>query len=103
MTNKMSNKKLPLFCFLTQTFTSVLPVTSFDYMYRNEQRKRLLKLLQRVKIIYSFSQFVSNLFQIYHFKLAYVVLHMAVKNFSKPTSKNGEISRFNRSLLKESF
>ena len=39
----------------------------------------------------------------YHFKLAYVVLQMAVKDFSKPTSENGEICRFNRSLLIESF
>ena len=29
---------------------------------------------------------------LYDFKLAYVVLHMAVKD---PTSKNGEIGRFN--------
>ena len=35
----------------------------------------------------------------YYFKLAYVVLHMAVKEFFKPTSKNGETGRFNRSLL----
>ena len=35
--------------------------------------------------------------------LAYVVLQMAVKEFSKPTSKNGNIGRFNRSLLRESF
>ena len=27
----------------------------------------------------------------YHFKLTYVVLHMAVKEFSKPISKRGEI------------
>ena len=40
------------------------------------------------------SQSVSNLF--HHFKLAYVVLR---KEFLKPTSKNGEIGRFNRSLL----
>ena len=39
----------------------------------------------------------------YHFKLAYVVLQMAVKDFSKPASINGEIARFNRSLLIESF
>ena len=39
----------------------------------------------------------------YRFKLAYVVLHMAVKEFSKPTSKNEEIGRFNRSLITESF
>ena len=32
---------------------------------------------------------------LYHSKLAYVVLHMAVKEFSKPTSKNGEIGHFN--------
>ena len=36
---------------------------------------------------------------LYHFKLAYVVLHMAVKEFSKPTSKNGEIGPFNLSLF----
>ena len=39
----------------------------------------------------------------YHFKLCYVVLHMVVKEFSKPSFKNGEIGRFNRSLLMESF
>ena len=39
----------------------------------------------------------------YHFKFAYVVLQMPVKEFSKPTSNNGEIGRFNRSLLIESF
>ena len=32
-----------------------------------------------------------------------VVLQMAVKKFSKLTSKNGEIGRFNQSLLTESF
>ena len=37
-----------------------------------------------------------------YFKVAYVVLQVAVKD-SKPTSKNGEIGRFNRSLLIESF
>ena len=31
----------------------------------------------------------------YHFKLAYVILQMAVKEFSKTTSKNVEIGRFN--------
>ena len=36
-------------------------------------------------------------------KLAYVVLQMAVNNFSKSTSKNGEIGRFNRSLLMKSI
>ena len=32
---------------------------------------------------------------LYHFKLAFVVLHMAVKNFLTPTTINGEIDRFN--------
>ena len=36
----------------------------------------------------------------HYFKLAYVVLS---KNLSKPTSKNGEMGRFNPSLLAESF
>ena len=31
----------------------------------------------------------------YHFKLAYVILQMAVKEFSKPTSKYGDIGHFN--------
>ena len=39
----------------------------------------------------------------YHLKLAYVVLQMAVKEFLKPTSNNGEIGGFNQSLLIESF
>ena len=30
---------------------------------------------------------------LYHFKLAYVVLHMVGKGFSKPTSERGEIGR----------
>ena len=30
---------------------------------------------------------------LYYFKLAYLTLHMAVKEFSKSTSKNGEIGR----------
>ena len=38
-------------------------------------------IIQRVKIAHSFLQFVSNLFHFYHFKLAYVVLHVAVKEF----------------------
>ena len=36
----------------------------------------------------------------YYFKFAYVVL---LKNFLKPTFKNGDIGRFNWSLLIESF
>ena len=39
---------------------------------------------------------------LYRFKFAYVVLHICLsKNFSKPTSRNGEMDSFNRSLLIE--
>ena len=38
-----------------------------------------------------------------HFKFANVVLLMTVKEVFKTTSKNGEIGRFNKSLLIESF
>ena len=38
----------------------------------------------------------------YHFRLAYVVQQMAVKEFFETTSKSGEIGRFNRSLFMES-
>ena len=58
--------------------------------------------MQRVKIAYLYLQSVKSV-PSYHFKLAYVVLQMAVKEFSKPTSKNGEIGHFNQSLLIESF
>ena len=40
-----------------------------------------------------FTVFVKSV-PLYHFKLAYVVLHMAVKTFSKPTSKNEGISHY---------
>ena len=40
---------------------------------------------------------------LYYFGLVCVVLHMAVKKFFKHASKNGEIGRFNRSLLMKSF
>ena len=32
---------------------------------------------------------------LYPFKLTYVVVHMAVKEFSEPTSKNREVGRLN--------
>ena len=64
---------------------SVLPIVS----------KGPVKLIQRVKIAHSFLRSVSNLF---HFII--LSLHMKFytwlsKNFSKATSKNGEIGRFN--------
>ena len=86
--NVMTNKFVGLKC-LTET---------------KIQCKGPVKLMKRVKIAHSFFQSVSNLF---HFiilsLLAYVVLHVAAKEFSKPTSENGEICRFNRSLLMESI
>ena len=39
----------------------------------------------------------------YHFKLAMKFFISLPKHFSKPTSESGEIGRFNRSLLTESF
>ena len=33
--------------------------------------------------------------QLYHFKLTYVVLHVAVKEFFETHFQNGEIGRFN--------
>ena len=69
-----------------------------------QAEKGPVKLMQRVKIARSFLQSVSNQFHVgYHVKLAYVILQMAVKEFLKPTSKNGEIGCFNRSLLMEAF
>ena len=43
-----------------------------------------------------------KLVPLYHSKLAYVILHIAVKEFFE-TSKNGDTGRFKRALLKESF
>ena len=59
-----------------------------------------VKLIERVKIAHSFLVCVKSV-PGYHCKLAYLILQ--IKNFSKPNSKNGEIGRFNRFLLKESF
>ena len=60
-----------------------------------------VKLIKRVKIAHSFLVFVKSVPR-YHFKLAYVILQMAVKEL-KPTSKNRETGRFYRFLLIESF
>ena len=70
--NVMTNKFVGLKC-LTET---------------KIQYKGPVKLMKRVKIAHSFFQSaVSN---------------VAAKEFSKPTSENGEICRFNWSLLMES-
>ena len=50
------------------------------------------------------SSFCVESVALYYFKLAYVVLHMSVKElFKKNTSKMREIGHLNRSLLIESF
>ena len=45
----------------------------------NPRLKGPVKLIKRVKIAHSFLQSVSNPVPRYHFKLAYVILQMAVK------------------------
>ena len=66
----------------------------FDKVYL-KLNKGPVKSIQWVKIVHSFLQSVSKSVPLYHFNLAFVVLHMIVKNLQKPTSKNGEIGRFN--------
>ena len=62
-----------------------------------------VELMQQVKMAHSLLQSVSNLFYFIILSLP-MQFHMWLsKNFSKPTSKNGETGRFNRSLLIESF
>ena len=62
-----------------------------------------VKLIYRVKIAHSFLQFVSNQFHFIILILSMWFYKWLSKNFSKPTSKNGEIGRFSRPLLIESF
>ena len=47
---------------------------------QNEMQKEPVKLIKRVKITHSVLQSVKSVPR-YHFKLAYVVLQMAVKEF----------------------
>ena len=60
-------------------------------------------ILYWVKIAHSFLQFVSNQFHFIILSLSMWLYEWLPKNFSKPTSKNGEIGRFNRPLLIELF
>ena len=62
-----------------------------------------VKLIKRVKIAHSFLQSVSNQFHVIILNLPIEFYKWLSKNFSKTTFKNGEIGRFNRSLLIESF
>ena len=67
------------------------------------EAKGPVKLIKRVKIAHSFLQSVSNQFHVIILSLPMYFYNWLSKNFSKSTSKNGEIGRFNRSLLIESF
>ena len=51
-----------------------------DMVRFNKRYKGPVKLIKRVKIAHSFSVFIKSVPH-YHFKLAYVVLQMAVKEF----------------------
>ena len=51
-----------------------------SYFLRKPEKGHV-KLIQWVKTAQSCLQSVSNLFYFHHFKLAYVVLHMAVKGY----------------------
>ena len=62
-----------------------------------------VKLMHQVKIAHSFLQFVSNRFHVIILSLTMLFYISLSKNFSKSTSKNEEIGRFNRSLLIKSF
>ena len=73
---------------------------SFDERIKT---KGPLKLMQRVKIAHSFLQSVLNLFHFIILSLPIWFYISLSKNFSKPTSKDREIGRFDRSLLMESF
>ena len=66
-------------------------------------RKGPVKLIKRVKIAHSFLQSVSDQFHVIILNLSGSFYKWLSKKFSKPTSKDEEIGRFNRSLLKESF
>ena len=95
MTNKVSNKKLDLFCLLTQNFTSVLPVTSFDFMYRNEQHKfnqRIwtLLILSKLRVFVRFENSylpriwkVSNLAFIFNILFSFTLNKMMVKRVKR--------------------
>ena len=54
-----------------------------------------VKLIKRVKIAHSFLQFVSNQFHVIILSLPMQFYKWLSNNFSKPTSKNGDIGHFN--------
>ena len=62
-----------------------------------------VKLIKQVKIAHSFLLFVPNQLHVVILSLPMQFYKWLSKNFSKTTSTNGEIGRFNRSLLTDSF
>ena len=85
------------YLLIDPNFETVLSVRKFAVIFafciRFHDWKMSVKIIQRVKIAHSFSHVQSCVksVSLYHFKLAYVVLHM----FVKATYENGEIGRFN--------
>ena len=53
-----------------------------------------VKLIKRVKIAHSFLQSVSDQFHVIILSLPMYFYKWLSKNFSKPTSKNGDMDRF---------
>ena len=66
-----------------------------------KRQKGPVKLIKRVKIAHSFLQSVSDQFQVIVVSLPLQFYKWLSKNILRPTSKNGEIGRFNRSSLKD--
>ena len=54
-----------------------------------------VKLMKRVKIAHSFLQLVSNQFHVIVLSFPMYFYKWLSKNFSTPTSKNGDIGHFN--------
>ena len=86
--------------------TSFIRCSSRKFKFGQKSVKRQVKgpvkLMQREKIALSYLQSLSNMF---HFVILGLPIWFYIrlsKDFSKLTSKNGEIDRFHRSLLIES-
>ena len=84
-------------------FEDQVPMTLRSQATVSLFHKGPVKLKQRVQIAHSFLRSSSNQFHVIILSLSMKFYKLMSKNFSKPTSKNGEIGRFNRSLLTESF
>ena len=82
-------------CSLRNSVSQFLIMHDSNVIVCNQKEPE--KLMQQVKIAHSFLESVSNQFHV-------IILSLPLsKNFSKLISKNGEISRFDWSLLMESF